>query len=58
MWAIIGLWRKSSTGIGMLLSNRYRPKYTQRPDQERERDYSESSRTRRGNTSPAVPRNA
>jgi hypothetical protein len=29
MWAIIGLWRKSSTGMKVLLSDNYRPKYTQ-----------------------------
>jgi hypothetical protein len=55
MWAIIGLWRRSSTGmIGAPLVG-LRPNYTEDRLLERENDYSESSRIGRGKTSPAGP---
>src|SRR5215203_3397028 len=56
IWAIIGLWRRSSTGIIAAPLDSEHPNYTQSVSPERENDYSESSRIRRGKTSPAGPR--
>src|SRR5215212_6553213 len=56
IWAIIGLLRRSSTGMIAAPLDSERPNYTQSVSPERENDYSESSRIRRSKTSPAGPR--
>src|SRR5215210_2050693 len=56
MWPIMGLWRKSSTGIDRAPLFSVRPNYTENLSSQRETDYYESSRIRSGKTSPAGPR--